>query len=82
MFFNKGKTVEILANYEPHMVSFGEWYKQLFAESEGKDSHWYYKRRFSNSSFLSSNPGLPRSANIFFLYASTPGWSNGLMPIR
>lgn len=37
MFFNKGKTVEILANYEPHLVSFGEWYKQLFAESEGKD---------------------------------------------
>lgn len=38
IFFNKGKNVEILANYEPHMTSFGEWYKQLFAESEGKDS--------------------------------------------
>ena len=37
IFFNKGKNVEILANYEPHMTSFGEWYKQLFAESEGKD---------------------------------------------
>lgn len=38
IFFHKGKNVEILANYEPHMTSFGEWYKQLFAESEGKDS--------------------------------------------
>ena len=33
---------------------------------------------FSNFSFISSYPGLPRSANIFFLYSSTPGWSKGL----
>ena len=32
----------------------------------------YYKRLF-NSSASSSNPGLPNKANIFFLYASTPG---------
>ena len=37
IFYHKGKTVEILANYEPCLTSFGEWYKQLFAESEGKD---------------------------------------------
>lgn len=37
LFYTKGKTIEILANYEPHMTSFGEWYKQLFAESEGKE---------------------------------------------
>lgn len=37
LFYRKGKTIEILANYEPHMTSFGEWYKQLFAESEGKE---------------------------------------------
>lgn len=33
----KGKKVEILASYEPALVQFGEWYKQLMAESEGKD---------------------------------------------
>ncbi len=33
----KGKCVEILANYEPSLTMFGEWYKQLYAESEGKD---------------------------------------------
>lgn len=33
----KGKNVEILANYEPSLVFFGEWWKQLYAESEGKD---------------------------------------------
>ena len=32
-----GKAVEIFASYEPSMVMFGEWYKQLFGESEGKD---------------------------------------------
>ncbi len=36
-FYRQGKSIEILANYEPHMTSFGEWYKQLYAESEGKD---------------------------------------------
>ena len=37
LFYQQGKTVEILANYEPHLTSFGEWFKQLFAESEGKE---------------------------------------------
>ena len=34
---NKGKTVEILANYEPSMHYISEWWKQLYGESEGKD---------------------------------------------
>ena len=34
----KGKKVEILASYEPSLTMFGEWYKQLMAESEGKDN--------------------------------------------
>ncbi|MBQ9349296.1 MAG: glucose-6-phosphate isomerase, partial [Oscillibacter sp.] len=34
----KGKTTEILASYDPALVQFGEWYKQLMAESEGKDN--------------------------------------------
>ena len=33
----KGKKVEILASYEPALIQFGEWYKQLMAESEGKE---------------------------------------------
>lgn len=33
----KGTTIEILANYEPALHYFGEWWKQLFGESEGKD---------------------------------------------
>ena len=37
ILYQKGKTIEILANYEPKMHSFGEWWKQLFGESEGKE---------------------------------------------
>lgn len=33
----KGKTVEIVANYEPSMHYVSEWWKQLYGESEGKD---------------------------------------------
>jgi glucose-6-phosphate isomerase len=33
----KGKTIELLATTEPSMWAFGEWWKQLFGESEGKD---------------------------------------------
>ena len=37
ILYNKGKTIEILCNYEPYVNYIGEWWKQLFAESEGKD---------------------------------------------
>ena len=33
----KGKSVEILANYEPSLHYISEWWKQLYGESEGKD---------------------------------------------
>ncbi|MGO3167607.1 glucose-6-phosphate isomerase [Senegalia sp. (in: firmicutes)] len=37
ILYNKGKEIEILANYEPHMHFISEWWKQLYGESEGKD---------------------------------------------
>ncbi|WP_130836333.1 glucose-6-phosphate isomerase [Lachnoclostridium sp. Marseille-P6806] len=37
IFLRKGKTVEILANYEPSLHYISEWWKQLYGESEGKD---------------------------------------------
>ncbi|EMI13112.1 hypothetical protein C883_3253 [Bacillus stratosphericus LAMA 585] len=39
-------------------------------------------RRLSSSAFFSSKPGFPNKANMFTLYASTPGWSNGLTPSK
>ncbi len=37
VLYNKGKTIEMLINYEPALQYFSEWWKQLFGESEGKD---------------------------------------------
>ena len=37
ILLRKGKTVEILANYEPGVHFVSEWWKQLYGESEGKD---------------------------------------------
>lgn len=33
----KGKSIEVLANYEPSLHYVSEWWKQLYGESEGKD---------------------------------------------
>ena len=37
ILYRKGKGTEILVNYEPALTMMGEWFKQLYAESEGKD---------------------------------------------
>ena len=35
--YQSGKKIEILANYSPKLHFIGEWWKQLYGESEGKD---------------------------------------------
>ncbi len=37
ILLRKGKSIEILANYEPGVHYVSEWWKQLYGESEGKD---------------------------------------------
>ncbi|HHX80178.1 MAG TPA: glucose-6-phosphate isomerase [Acholeplasmataceae bacterium] len=37
LLYRKGKAIEIFVTYEPKLKYLGEWYKQLFGESEGKD---------------------------------------------
>ena len=36
--YRQGKKIEILATYEPRARFFAEWWKQLYGESEGKES--------------------------------------------
>lgn len=36
ILYKKDKNIEILANYEPKLHYFTEWWKQLYGESEGK----------------------------------------------
>ena len=38
LLYRKGKSIEMLINYEPKLHYLGEWWKQLFGESEGKDN--------------------------------------------
>ena len=39
---SKGKSIEILASYEPAFTMMNEWWKQLFGESEGKNEKGIY----------------------------------------
>lgn len=50
----KGKNVEILVNYEPCLQYFGEWWKQLYAESEGKDQKGIFPSSLNFSTDLHS----------------------------
>ncbi len=38
IFYRRGKEIELLVSYEPSFTLMGEWFKQLFGESEGKDN--------------------------------------------
>ena len=38
ILLRKGKGTEILVGYEPYLLMFNEWWKQLYGESEGKDN--------------------------------------------
>lgn len=42
ILYNKGKSIELLINFEPGLHYFAEWWKQLFGESEGKDHKGLY----------------------------------------
>ncbi len=37
LYAEAGKKTEIMANYQPKLHYFSEWWKQLYGESEGKD---------------------------------------------
>ena len=52
--YRKGKTVEMMVNYEPQVHYFAEWWKQLFGESEGKDNKGIFPASVDFSSDLHS----------------------------
>ncbi len=53
-FYNKGRKVEVLASYDPSFRYMGEWFKQLFGESEGKDKKGIFPASVIFSSDLHS----------------------------
>ncbi|MCM3023251.1 glucose-6-phosphate isomerase [Heyndrickxia ginsengihumi] len=54
VLYRKGKTIEMLINYEPGLQYFSEWWKQLFGESEGKDQKGIYPSSANFSTDLHS----------------------------
>lgn len=54
LLYRKGYVTEILANYEPSLQYFGEWWKQLAGESEGKNQKGIYPTSANFSTDLHS----------------------------
>ena len=54
LLYLRGKTIELLVNYEPSFHYFGEWWKQLFGESEGKENKGIFPASMNFSTDLHS----------------------------
>lgn len=52
--YNAGKKIEVLVNYNPKLHYLGEWWKQLYGESEGKDNKGIFPAAVDNSTDLHS----------------------------
>ena len=59
MLYRKGKTMEVMVSYEPAYTMMSEWFKQLFAESEGKDNKGIFPRK----RYLLNRPSFTRSVH-------------------
>jgi len=54
LLYRSGKKIEMLVNYEPAFHYLGEWWKQLYGESEGKDKLGIFPASASFSTDLHS----------------------------
>lgn len=52
--YKAGKKIEILVNFNPKLHFFGEWWKQLYGESEGKDGKGIFPAAVDNTTDLHS----------------------------
>jgi len=54
LYSEYGKAVEIMVTYNPKFQYLGEWWKQLFGESEGKDGKGIFPASVNNTADLHS----------------------------
>lgn len=54
IYLERGRKAEVLASYDPSFRFMGEWFKQLFGESEGKDKKGLFPASVVYSSDLHS----------------------------
>lgn len=67
ILLRKGRLVELLVAYKPGLQTFGEWWKQLFGESEGKDGKGIFPASAIFSTDLHSlGQYIQDGANILF----------------
>lgn len=52
--YKSGKTIEILANFNPKLAFIAEWWKQLYGESEGKEKKGIFPSSVSFTTDLHS----------------------------
>lgn len=52
--YDSGKKIEIMVNYNPKLLYLGEWWKQLFGESEGKEGKGIFPASVSFTTDLHS----------------------------
>ena len=52
--YRRGKDIELLVSYEPRFTMMSEWWKQLYGESEGKDSKGLFPASVTFSTDLHS----------------------------
>ncbi len=77
ILLRKGKTVELLTCFEPSFQMMGEWFKQLYGESEGKDNRGIFPSSAIFSTDLHSLPSAPsfftasRTASTYLLPVTT-----------
>ena len=76
ILYRKGKTVEVLVNYEPALQYFSEWWKQLFGESEGKDQKGIFPASVNFTTDLHSL-GQFLQDGTRSMFATTLWFSNG-----
>ena len=63
----KGRSVEMLVSYDPSFTMMGEWFKQLFGESEGKDGKGIFPSAATFSTDLHSlGQFIQDGSNIMF----------------
>jgi glucose-6-phosphate isomerase len=53
-FYEQGKKIEIMVNYDPRLYFLTEWWKQLYGESEGKEGKGIFPAGVNNTSDLHS----------------------------
>ncbi len=54
LFYSMGKTIEVMASYEPSFQYIARWWQQLFGESEGKEGKGIYPAELTFSTDLHS----------------------------